>query len=147
MNSRYDRCYLVIGLTYGGVGMAMGIHMAATLDHSQAVTHAHLLLVGFLLSMIYAIIHRLWLQPGRHFLAGFQFATHHLGVILMVSGLFLLYGGYLPHEQLEPLLASSSIIVLVSLLLMIFLVVMPSQDNHESVFNPEVEQTFSNIEG
>lgn len=147
MNSRYDRSYLVIGLSYGGLGMAMGIHMAATLDHSQAVTHAHLLLVGFLLSMIYAIIHRLWLQSSKPFLAGVQFATHHLGVIMMVSGLFLLYGGYLPHAQLEPLLASASIVVLVSLLLMIFLVVMPSLDDQTPAFSSEEEQTFSKIEG
>lgn len=118
-----ERSYLTIGLIYGALGMVLGIHMAATQDHGQLVTHAHLLLVGFLLSMIYAIIHRLWLHAPNRLVSGIQFGAHHLGVVMMVTGLFLLYGGHVPHERIEPLLASSSIIVLIALLLMIVLVV------------------------
>jgi len=122
MTFELERSHLVLGLTYAALGMGLGIYMAATQDHGQMVTHAHLLLVGFLLSMIYAIIHRLWLSQPNRVLARLQFGAHHLGVVMMVTGLFLLYGGHASHERLEPLLASSSIIVLVSLLLMIVLV-------------------------
>jgi hypothetical protein len=123
MSFSLDRSYLVIGLVYGALGMNLGIHMAATQNHGQLVTHAHLLLVGFLLSVIYALIHRLWLNQPWKWVARAQFAAHHLGVLMMVTGLYLLYGGHHPHETLEPLLASSSIIVLVALLLMLALVV------------------------
>jgi hypothetical protein len=122
MSFSLDRSYLAIGLTYGALGMGLGIHMAATQNHGQLVTHAHLLLVGFLLSVIYAIIHRLWLDQPQKWLARTQFAAHHIGVVMMVTGLFLLYGGHFPHQRLEPLLASSSIIVLLALLLMLMMV-------------------------
>lgn len=123
MSFSLDRSFLAIGLAYGAVGMGVGIHMAAIMNHGQNVTHAHLLLVGFLLSVIYAIIHRLWLNRPWKWLARAQFLTHHLGVVMMVTGLYLLYGGHFPHQTLEPLLASSSIIVLISLLLMLVLVI------------------------
>lgn len=123
MSSKFERIFLALGLAYGALGMSLGIHMAATQNHGQMVTHAHLLLVGFLLSVIYAIIHRLWLAQPREWVARAQFVAHHLGVVLMVTGLYLLYGGYMPHGRLEPLLATASIIVLVALLLMLIMVI------------------------
>ncbi len=125
MKLTFDRSFLVLGLTYGILGMALGIYMAATRDHSQLVTHAHLMLVGFLLSVIYALIHRLWLEQPRRWLARIQFAAHHLGTVMMVTGLYLLYGGHQTHETLEPLLASASIIVLVAMLLIAVMVISP----------------------
>jgi hypothetical protein len=127
MKLTFDRSFLVLGLSYGIPGMALGIYMAATRDHSQLVTHAHLMLVGFLLSIVYALIHRLWLeQPGR-WLTRIQFAAHHLGTVMMVTGLYLLYGGHQTHETLEPLLASASIIVLVAMLLAMVMVLSPAR--------------------
>lgn len=122
MKLSYDRVHLTAGLVYGALGMGLGIFMAATHDHGQMVTHAHLLLAGFLLSVIYAIIHRLWLSSPSRMLALTQFILHHVGVVGMVSGLFLLYGGHAGNDRLEPLLAGSSVLVLLSLLLMLTLV-------------------------
>ena len=125
MKLTFDRSFLVAGLTYGILGMGLGIYMAATRDHGQLVTHAHLMLVGFLLSIVYALIHRLWLNnPGR-WIARTQFAAHHLGTLMMVSGLYLLYGAHYPHETLEPLLAGSSILVLVAMLMITVMVLAP----------------------
>jgi hypothetical protein len=128
MAMNLERTYLLSGLGYGALGMSLGIHMAASHDHGQAITHAHLLLVGFLLSVIYALIHRLWLSAPPKVLARIQFAAHHLGVIMMVTGLFLLYGGHVPGDRIEPLLASSSIIVLIALILMIVLLLVPARE-------------------
>lgn len=124
MKLSFDRAHLIAGLVYAALGMGLGIYMAAGQNHVQHVTHAHLLLVGFLLSVIYAIIHRLWLRESGSLLARLQFGFHHVGVVLMVAGLFLLYGGHFSHGQLEPVLAGSSILVLLALLKMLALVVM-----------------------
>ena len=118
----FDRPYLLCGLAYGLLGMGLGIYMAASQNHGQLVTHAHLLLVGFLLSILYAVIHRLWLDSPNRIVALIQFIGHHVGTLMMVTGLFLLYGNHVPHDRLEPVLASASIIVLVSLVLMTFMV-------------------------
>lgn len=122
-----DRSFLVIGLVYGILGLVLGIFMAATRDHGQLVTHAHLMLVGFLLSIIYAVIHRVWLNEPNRLISRLQFGAHHLGTVMMVVGLFLLYGGHQTHDNLEPLLASASIIVLVAMILMTVLVLMPAR--------------------
>ena len=60
-----DRKYLVFALVYAILGMSLGIFMAASHNHGQFVTHAHLLLIGFVVSLIYGVIHKLWLveQP------------------------------------------------------------------------------------
>ncbi|TVQ40874.1 MAG: TonB-dependent receptor [Wenzhouxiangella sp.] len=118
-----DRLHLLAALAYAILGIGLGIYMAASHDHGLAVAHAHLLLVGFLLSFLYAVVARLWLQKASRLQQGIQFIVHHLGVVGLVAGLLLLYGGGLGHHVLEPLLASSSILVLISLVLMSVMVV------------------------
>lgn len=118
-----ERSHLTLGLVYALLGMSLGTVMAASQNHGQQVTHAHLLLVGFLLSVVYAIIHRLWLaSPGRA-VARIQFGLHHLGVLMMSSGLFIHYGGFLSPGRVEPLLAISPFLVLAGMLLMLVMVV------------------------
>ena len=47
-----SRRYLVWALCYAAIGMALGIYMAASHNHGELVTHAHVLLVGFVLSLV-----------------------------------------------------------------------------------------------
>jgi multisubunit Na+/H+ antiporter MnhF subunit len=123
-----DRAFLIAGLAYGAVGMALGLYMAASNIHVQHVTHAHIMLVGFLLSIIYAIIHKLWLAPSTSWVRRLQFGLHHAGTVFMVSGLFLLYQGIASPATLEPVLAISSIAVLVALIMMAGFVLMSYQE-------------------
>ena len=96
--------------------------MAATQNHSELVAHAHILMIGFVLSFIYAIIHKLWLvQPSRG-LANFQFGLHQASAITISVGLFLLYGNIVDGRKLEPILSVASLGVLLGMLLMIFMV-------------------------
>jgi hypothetical protein len=115
----FDRRYLVWSLAYVAVGMALGIYMAASHNHAQHVTHAHILLVGFVVSFIYAVIHKLWLGGQTSRLATLQLIAHQAGALAMFSGLFLLYGGIVPEEQIEPVLATSTIVVFSAALMMI----------------------------
>ncbi|ACL71286.1 hypothetical protein [Thioalkalivibrio sulfidiphilus] len=117
-----DRAYLMWGLAYAVAGMCLGIFMAASQDHGQHVTHAHVLLVGFVLSLAYGIIHKLWLPGVSIKLARLQFLLHQVGAITMVVGLFLLYGRFVSLERLDPVLAMASIAVLGGALLMGFMV-------------------------
>jgi len=117
----FDKKYLVWSLAYVVAGMALGIFMAASHDHAQHVTHAHILLVGFVVSFIYAVIHKLWLGEQTSLLARVQLIAHQAGALTMFSGLFLLYGSIIPPESIEPVLALSSIVVLAAALLMIFM--------------------------
>jgi hypothetical protein len=121
-NMGFDRKYLIWALGYVAFGMCVGIYMAASKNHGQLVAHAHILLVGFVVSFVYAIIHKLWLpQPGRA-LATAQFVLHQAAALVMFAGLLLLYGEVLPEPTLAPILGIASIGVLVAALLMIFMV-------------------------
>jgi hypothetical protein len=118
----FDRKYLVWALAYVALGMGLGIYMAASHNHAQHVTHAHILLVGFVVSFIYAVIHKLWLGEKTSLLARVQLVVHQAGALTMFSGLFLLYGGLMPEEQVEAILAPSTIVVFIGALLMIYMV-------------------------
>lgn len=127
----YDRKYLLWALFYVAAGMLLGIYMASTHNHAQHVTHAHVLLVGGVLSFVYAVIHKLWLAGQSTRLAGVQLFVHQAGSLAMFAGLFLLYGGFVPPQQIEALLAPSTIVVLVAALLMMVMVIrQPSTLSH-----------------
>jgi len=118
-----DRRYLVWSLCYAVLGMVLGIYMAASHNHAEFITHAHILLVGFAVSFIYGTIHRLWLvAPGRT-IANLQFVLHQASAITLTGGLFLMFANMVPAPTLEPFLAASSIAVLLGMLLMIYMVI------------------------
>lgn len=119
----YDRKYLLWALGYAVAGMLLGVAMGASQDHSQHVTHAHILLVGFVTSLAYALIHKLWLGPIPSRLAGIQFYAHQGGALVMFSGLLMLFGQVLPVAQLDPILAAASVIVMLAAVLMMVMVV------------------------
>ena len=120
---KLDRKFLVWSLSYAAVGLALGIYMGASHNHAQLVTHAHILLIGFALSLVYGLIHRLWLDnPGRS-LANIQFVLHQAAAVTVLVALFLLYGSMLPESTLGPILGIGSVGVLLAMLLMLYMVI------------------------
>lgn len=119
----YDKKYLIWALSYAIVGMSLGIYMGASGNHIQHPTHAHILLVGFVVSLSYGIIHKLWLSdfPAVS-LARAQFIAHHTGAITMFIALFMLFAQIVPPQHLEPVLAIAAITVLSAAVMMLVLV-------------------------
>jgi hypothetical protein len=118
-----DRKFLIWGLSYAALGMVLGIYMALSGKHNQMVTHAHILMVGFVLSFVYGLIHRLWLhEPGRG-IANTQFVLHQLAAIVLTVGLFLFYGGFVAEAQVGPILGIGSLCVLVGMLMMLYMAI------------------------
>jgi peptidoglycan/LPS O-acetylase OafA/YrhL len=113
-----DRKFVVTGLGFGILGLLLGIYMAASHNHGQLVTHAHIMLVGFVVSFVYGVCHKLWLGNNESGLARIQFYLHVVGAIGLTIGLFLLYGGIVAPENIEPVLSISSIAVLIGMILM-----------------------------
>ena len=118
-----DRKFALTGFIYAILGLLLGIFMAASKNHGQLVTHAHIMLLGFVVSMLYAITHRLWLNNIESTLSKIQFYIHQLGTLILVIGLFLGYGHIMSLETLDPLLAGASITAFIGLLLMTVLFV------------------------
>jgi len=118
-----DRRFLIWALSFAAVGLTLGIYMAASNNHGELVTHAHILLIGFVLSFVYGIIHRLWLEnPGRA-VANLQFVLHQAAAITISAGLFLIFGGMVSEAKLAPIMAAASVSVLLGMILMIYMVI------------------------
>lgn len=113
-----DRKFMMTALGYAIVGMLLGIHMAASHNHIQHVTHAHIMLIGFVISMAYALCHKLWLGNTTSGLAKAQYYLHQVGTIVVLVSLFLMYGSFASVDTMEPFLAISSILVLLGMILM-----------------------------
>ena len=118
----FDRKYLVWALAYAVAGMCLGIFMAASHDHREFVTHAHILMIGFVLSLVYGIIHKLWLGQPNPAIAKMQFIVHQAAAAALSVGLALLYGNLVPAAQLDPILGISSVTALIGALLMLYMV-------------------------
>ena len=50
-----DKKYITTALGYAIIGMMLGIYMAASKDHGHMVTHAHIMMIGFVVSFIYGL--------------------------------------------------------------------------------------------
>ncbi len=122
-----DKQYVLTALGYALLGLALGIYMAASKNHGHLVTHAHIMLLGFVVSFIYALFHKLWLNNSRSGLAKAQYYIHQLGTLVLLISLFLLYAELLPADQLSPILAISSILVFIGVLLMKVLFIQASR--------------------
>jgi uncharacterized membrane protein YjdF len=132
MNS-FDRKYLIWALGYAVAGMSLGIYMGLSGNHGQLVTHAHIMLVGFVASLIYAVIHRLWLTAPSRMLATIQFILHQAGGLAMFAGLLLIYGRVAPEERVGPLMGVASLAVILGVLLMLVMVLKAAPRSAESV--------------
>jgi hypothetical protein len=113
-----DRKYLLTALGYAILGLLLGIYMAKSKDHGQLVTHAHIMLVGFVVSFVYAVIYKLWLDVESNSLIKVQFLCHQVGTVGMLVGLFCLYGQILEEPVIGPVLGISSFLVLIGMVLM-----------------------------
>jgi len=113
-----DKKFVLTGLGYAIVGLALGIFMAASKNHGQLVTHAHIMLIGFVVSFIYGLCHRLWLNNTTSKLAVTQYYVHQVGTLVILIGLFLYYGKFVSIETIDPVLAISSIAVFAGMVMM-----------------------------
>ncbi|MEC9343026.1 MAG: hypothetical protein VYD64_04185 [Pseudomonadota bacterium] len=80
--------FLAFGVLCVLVGMAYGIHMAAQQDYTTAPAHAHLNLLGFVLSAIFAFYYHL--VPSAQGPTGWaHFVIHAVAVVLMFPGVIM----------------------------------------------------------
>ena len=114
----FDRKFLLCGFAYAVLGMALGVYMGASKNHTLFIAHAHILLVVFVVSFIYALVHKLWLAGAGGRLVGVQFYLHQLATLGMTAGLVLLYGGMVAEASIGPVLGIASVGVLLAVVLM-----------------------------
>lgn len=118
-----DRKFVLTALGYALIGLLLGIYMAASKNHGQLVTHAHIMLLGFVVSFVYGLCHKLWLSNDNMPIAILQYYLHQAGTLVLLVSLFLLYGKYADENVLNVVLGISSITVLLGVILMKVLII------------------------
>ena len=81
--------FLLIGTVSVIVGMAWGIQMSASGDHTLAPAHAHLNLLGWVSMAIFAVYYHLVHGAARGWLPKLHFALAVLGLLILVPGIAL----------------------------------------------------------
>ncbi|MGO4707340.1 hypothetical protein AB4072_16370 [Microvirga sp. 2MCAF38] len=110
-------------VTFIIVGIAMGIGMAATQDHSIMPAHAHLNLLGWVSLFLFGLYYerRPALDTSR--LAFIQVGLWSVGTIVMTIAVAAIHLGY---TAADPAAAVASLIVLAATLLFAYLVFRPT---------------------
>ncbi len=109
--------WLKASVVYFVIGVAMGLHMGVTHDHTMTPVHAHINLLGWA-SM--ALIGFFVLHFGDRLnakLERVQFWLHQVGAAVMLIALAVLMTG---RTAVEPVVGISSLVVGVSVLLFAF---------------------------
>jgi cbb3-type cytochrome oxidase subunit 1 len=94
LDSRFFRAAVIYAL----IGMAGGIYMAASGDHSLAPAHAHFLLLGWVSMFLYGAFYKLH-PAAQGALAAWQWWIANIGLVIMVFGIALIVtGSSIPGE-------------------------------------------------
>lgn len=99
------RLFFILAIAYAIAGMALGIHMAASHNHTQMPTHAHIMVAGWLMSAVFAFFYHLFPEIGARSLAKAHFWIQAVSGVVLVVSLFMLLGG---NEAVEPVTAIAS---------------------------------------
>lgn len=92
MSGTIDTRFFRIAVIYALIGMAGGIYMAASHDHSLKPAHAHWLLLGWVSMFLYGAFYKLF-PVAQGALAAWHWWIANIGLIVMVAGIVLIYSG------------------------------------------------------
>lgn len=111
---RISRFYFGAAILFLMTGIALGLKMAITQDHSLAPVHAHINLLGWVTSALFGGYYAL--NPGKAhgWLPRAQCIIYTLGLLVMLPALYYLYDG---HPEIEPVLGASSMAVALGVVL------------------------------
>jgi len=106
--------FFATALVYAILGMALGLYMGLTQDHAQMPTHAHLMLIGWVSFALFGLFYHQFPAAAEGPLAKVQFWLAQVSFIVIVVGLFLIFGG---RQEAGPIAGIGSIGLLASMIL------------------------------
>jgi cbb3-type cytochrome oxidase subunit 1 len=112
------RNFFTLAICYGVVGMIVGLSMAISHDHTQTPTHAHMMVLGWVMSSVFAFFYQLVPAARESRLAPVHFWLTAVSGVVLVSGLYFLMGG---NTAVEPVVAVASICFFLAMLLFAFI--------------------------
>ena len=108
------RNFFTLAILYAVCGMALGLHMSITHDHSQMPVHAHAMVAGWLMSAVFAFFYHLVPAASASRLAMVHFWLTAVSGVMLIVGLYFLLAG---NEAIEPVVAIGSLVFYAGILL------------------------------
>ena len=108
------RQFFILGIVLGIAGMMLGISMAMSHDHLEMPVHAHVMVVGWLMSAVFGFFYHFFPVARQNKLANIHFWLHAVGIIVLVVSLYFVIAG---NTAVEPITAIASLMVFAGLLL------------------------------
>ena len=112
------RLFFTLAIIYVILGIVLGLTMDISKDHGEMVTHAHIMLAGWVTSALIAYFYHLFPATGSKPIATFHFWFQAASTVVMLGSLFLFYGG---NPSVEPGAAVGSIGFALSMLLFAYI--------------------------
>ena len=111
-----SRNFLLLGSAFLFVGILMGMYMGGSGNHSLALSHAHINLLGFVLSAVFALTYKAYpvMTEGR--LASIYFWLHFVGAVMVNLLVFLLLAQIITEAAMVPIAPLSELLVLLGIL-------------------------------
>ena len=117
------RLYFKTAIIFLIIGISMGLQMSISGVHNVTGAHAHTNLLGWVTMALFGGYYALNPAKATTRLATLQYGVFTFGTAIMVPSLYLMLSGY---EALEPLVAVSSLIAFLGVIL--FAVVVYAKD-------------------
>jgi len=108
------RNFFTLAIVYAICGMVLGLSMAMSDDHTQMPTHAHVMVLGWVMSAVFAFFYHLVPAAAASRLASLHFWLAAISGIGLTGGLFVMFGG---NASIEPVVAVSSMAFFAGMLL------------------------------
>lgn len=121
--SRWPHAFFAAAALYAMIGVCWGLAMSITKDHATYSAHAHLNLLGWVSLALMGAFYALLGQGVANWVKLVNFSLSNLGVICMISGLYLYLGQKGPASIFGPLLAVGALSVVAGFLLFGFTVI------------------------
>lgn len=112
-----SRNFVLVGTVFLIIGICFGIYMGGGGDRAFAPLHAHVNLLGFVLSMIFALTYRSYAAMGASRLASLHFWLHVVAGVVLLLMLFLLLAGRIAETAMFPLAPIAELAILLGVVL------------------------------
>lgn len=112
-----SRNFMLIGVLFLIVGIAFGMHMSASGNHTMTAVHVHINLLGFVLMTLFGLVYRTFPAMASHVLAKVHFWLHLVGSIVLLVMLYLLLAGRITEAGMVPLAPISEVAILLGIIL------------------------------
>ncbi|HZV92221.1 MAG TPA: hypothetical protein VFF72_03335, partial [Caldimonas sp.] len=108
---RLSRRWYLVAITYFAIGIAFGVYMGASGNHSLFTVHAHINLLGWASMALTGLLYRSFPAAARSRLAVWHFWLYQAAVPVMLVAVVLILSG---TKAAEPVAGIASVVILIS---------------------------------